>query len=65
MKSLIKFRRNAVWTPAAEAAGRWLWIVLRPASALLLLRQDWNLRDVSHVGPQLVELPFGEHRPAW
>jgi hypothetical protein len=50
---------------AGEASGRWLWIVLRPASALLLLRDDWILRDVSHVGPQLVELPFGGHRPVW
>ena len=50
---------------AGEAAGRWLWIVLRPASALLLLRDDWILRDVSHDGPGLVELPFGGHRPAW
>lgn len=50
---------------AGEAGGRWLWIVLRPASALLLLRDDWILRDVSHVGPQLVEVPFGGHRPAW
>jgi hypothetical protein len=50
---------------AGEAAGRWLWIVLRPASALLLLRDDWILRDVSRAGPQLVEMPFGGHRPAW
>ena len=50
---------------AGEAAGRWLWIVLRPASALLLFRDDWILRDVSNVGPQLVELPFGGHRPGW
>jgi hypothetical protein len=50
---------------AGEAAGRWLWVVLRPASALLLMRDDWILRDVSHVGPQLVELPFGAHRPVW
>jgi hypothetical protein len=57
-----EFDRSVV---AGEAAGRWLWIVLRPASALLLLRDDWILRDVSHVGPQLVELPFGPHRPAW
>ncbi len=35
---------------AGEAGGRWLWIVLRPASALLLLRDDWILRDVSDVG---------------
>jgi hypothetical protein len=50
---------------AGEAAGRWLWIVLRPASALLLFRDDWILRDVSDAGPQLVELQFGGHRPGW
>jgi len=44
-----------------EAAGRWLWLVMRPASALLMLRDDWLLRDVSGLGPSLVELPFGEH----
>ena len=49
---------------AGEADGRWLWIVLRPASALLLLRDDWILRDVSGAGPQLVELPFGGTAPA-
>ncbi|GAA4808791.1 DUF6758 family protein [Nocardioides caeni] len=50
---------------AGEAGGRWLWIVLRPASAFLLLRDDWILRDVSATGPQLVELPFGGHAPRW
>ena len=50
---------------AGEAAGRWLWIVLRPASALLLLRDDWILRDLSTAGPELVDLPFGGHRPGW
>ena len=50
---------------AGEAAGRWLWIVLRPASALLLLRDDWILRDVSLDGPALLALPFGGHRPGW
>ena len=50
---------------AGEAAGRWLWIVLRPASALLLLRDDWILRDVSGLGVQLVEMPFGGPRPSW
>ena len=48
-----------------EANGRWLWLVLRPASAMLLLRDDWILRDVSSVGPPLVELPFGGPRPVW
>lgn len=50
---------------AGEADGRWLWLVLRPASAMLLLRDDWILRDVSGVGPPLVELPFGGPRPNW
>lgn len=50
---------------AGEAAGRWLWMVLRPASAVLLLRDDWILRDVSGVGPPLVELPFGGPAPSW
>lgn len=48
-----------------EANGRWLWLVLRPASAMLLLRDDWILRDVSTVGPQLVEMPFGGPSPPW
>lgn len=50
---------------AGEAAGRWLWIVLRPASAVLLLREDWILRDVSGLGPLLVEVPFGGAAPLW
>ena len=57
-----EFDRSVV---AGEAAGRWLWIVLRPASALLLLRDEWIMRDVSRVGPHLVEIPFGGHRPVW
>lgn len=50
---------------AGEGAGRWLWMVLRPASAILLLRDDWILRDVSTAGPQLVEMPFGGPVPPW
>lgn len=50
---------------AGEANGRWLWMVLRPASAILLLRDDWILRDVSGLGPPLVELPFGGPAPPW
>jgi hypothetical protein len=50
---------------AGEADGRWLWLVLRPASAMLLLRDDWILRDVSGIGPPLVEMPFGGPRPVW
>ena len=50
---------------AGEAVGRWLWVVLRPVSAMLLLRDDWILRDVSSAGPELVEMPFGGPRPTW
>ncbi len=48
-----------------EAGGRWLWLVLRPASAILLLRDDWILTDVSELGPPLVETSFGGTRPVW
>lgn len=48
-----------------EAEGRWLWLVLRPASALLLLRDVWILRDVSDTGPGLIALPFGGPAPPW
>jgi hypothetical protein len=34
-----------------EAEGRWLWLVLYPASAVLLLRDDWILRDAAEAGP--------------
>ncbi len=50
---------------AGEFAGRWLWLVLRPASAVLMLRDDWILRDVSGLGPPLVETSFGGPPPAW
>ena len=48
-----------------EAAGRWLWIVLRPASAMLLMRDEWILRDVAGIGAPLVEMPFGGPPPVW
>jgi len=50
---------------AGEAAGRWLWIVLRPASAMLLMRDDWILRDVSGIGPIALDMEFGGNPPAW
>ena len=50
---------------AGEGGGRWLWLVIRPASALLLLRDPWLLRDVSRLGPALLELPFGGSPPSW
>jgi hypothetical protein len=50
---------------AGEARGRWLWMVLRPASAILLLRDEWILRDVAAAGPGLVEMEFGGPAPMW
>lgn len=50
---------------AGEAGGRWLWVVLRPASAILLMRDEWILRDVSGGGPLLVEMPFAGPGPVW
>jgi hypothetical protein len=50
---------------AGEADGRWLWLVLRAQSAVQELSDDWILRDVSGIGPPLVELPFGGPRPVW
>lgn len=50
---------------AGEAEGRWLWLVLRPASAMLLMREGVVLRDVSGIGAPLVELPFGGPPPPW
>lgn len=48
-----------------EAEGRWLWVVLRPASAALLLQPRLHLHDVSALGPELLELPFGAQPRAW
>ncbi len=50
---------------AGEADGRWLWLVMRPASAALLLHDDWLLADVTGFGPEALEMPFGGRRPAW
>jgi hypothetical protein len=50
---------------AGEADGRWLWLVMKPASAALLLHDDWLLADVTGFGPEALELPFGGPRPAW
>lgn len=50
---------------AGEAHGRWLWLVLRPASAALLLNDEWVLHDLSDLGAELVHLPFGGSPPAW
>jgi hypothetical protein len=50
---------------AGEADGRWLWLMLRPASAALLLQDDWLLADVAGFGPEAIEMPFGGPRPTW
>jgi hypothetical protein len=50
---------------AGEAEGRWLWLVMKPASAALLLHDDWLLADVTGFGPEALEMPFGGPRPAW
>lgn len=50
---------------AGEAMGRWLWVVLRPASAALSLNELGALQDVSSLGPQLVTLPFGRVPRSW
>ena len=50
---------------AGESMGRWLWMVLRPASAALLLQDMGALHDVSDLGPELVTLPFGTSPRAW
>jgi hypothetical protein len=50
---------------AGEAQGRWLWLVLRPASAALLLHEEWILADVAGLGPGLIDVPFGGNPPPW
>jgi hypothetical protein len=50
---------------AGEAAGRWLWIILRPASAILLMSEAWTVADASEFGPHLVAMPFGGQPPVW
>lgn len=50
---------------AGEAEGRWLWIVLLPASAMLLMKDEWILRDVSRDGPHLLAMPIEGLGPVW
>ena len=50
---------------AGEAGGRWLWVVLLPASAVLLLKDELILRDVSGDGPHLVAMPIDGPGPVW
>lgn len=50
---------------AGELAGRWLWMVMMPAPAMLLLADEWILRDVAADGPHLVDLPIDGPAPLW
>ena len=44
---------------AGEAQGRWLWLVIRPAAAVLGLVDRASLSDASALGPVLVAVAFG------
>lgn len=57
-----EFDRSIV---VGEVEGRWLWIVMRPASALLLLRDDWILHESTRDNPGTVEVKFGGETPPW
>lgn len=48
-----------------EADARWFWLVLYPASAVLLLRDEWILRDAGDAGATLIEMTFGGTPPIW
>lgn len=48
---------------AGESDGRWLWVIMRPASAALLLRDEWLLADVTGFGPEVIEMSFGSPHP--
>jgi hypothetical protein len=48
-----------------EVAGRWLWVLVRPASALLLLTGDVILAEAAGLGPALVEVGFAGPPPSW
>jgi hypothetical protein len=50
---------------AGEAGGRWLWLILRPASAALLLLDEWSLENVAAMGPSLLDLPFRGSPRGW
>ena len=48
-----------------ESRGRWLWLVISPASAALGLDAWGDLEDLGHRGPELVELPFTPRPRGW
>lgn len=48
-----------------ESQARWLWLVVRPAPAMLLLTDEWILREAAELGPPLLEVPFEGPAPRW
>jgi hypothetical protein len=48
-----------------EARGRWLWVVVTPASASLDLTSWGPLEDLGGRGPELMELTFVERPSDW
>jgi len=48
-----------------ELQGRWLWLLVRPASALLLLGGDLQLADAADLGASLLEVSFAHPPPRW
>ena len=48
---------------AGEAQGRWLWVVITPAEAVLGLVDRASLSDASGLGPELVAVTFGADEP--
>jgi hypothetical protein len=48
-------------TFVGEWGGRWLWLIARPSTAVMLVSA---LRDLGDLGPLAVELEFGGS-PGW
>ncbi len=48
-----------------EWQGRWLWIVVHPATALLSLGAEFELADAAQFGPEALDLPFGGSGRDW
>lgn len=48
-----------------EAQGRWLWLVITPASAALGLGAWGPMEDLGGHGPELLELGFGPRTGDW
>lgn len=48
---------------AGEAAGRWLWLVLHPDSAGVLVAEGMQLADVRDLGHEVDLLPYGNLSP--